>query len=302
VDVVSISRTPPPLRRPVLIAAFEGWNDAGESASSAVRALAEQLHGTAFAAIEPEEFFDFQLVRPTVRIGESGRTIDWPTNRFSWAELPGRDGQQGRHLILLEGTEPSLRWRTFTDGVVALARQLQVDLAITLGALQVDMPHTRPVRVSGTASGQELAQRHGLRPSTYEGPTGITGVLHQRLAEAGMDAVSLWAGIPHYLAGTPYLAGALVLARRALALVGTESSASAPSVHPWPELLENLEHDATTQRADIEELIAEDEDLAAYVTELEERAAEEEEPLEGPLASGEELAAEFERYLRDRER
>jgi proteasome assembly chaperone (PAC2) family protein len=288
VDVVNISRTPPKLERPVLIAAFGGWNDAGEAATAAVRALSEQLRATVFAGIDPEEFFDFQLVRPMVRLDDAReRAIDWPLNQFGWADLDGT----GRHVVLLEGTEPSLRWRAFTEGIVALARQLGVELVVTLGALQVDLPHTRPVRVTGTASNPELADRYGLRPSTYEGPTGITGILHASCVAAGLDALSLWAGVPHYLAGTPYVAAALTLAQRTLTLLGAEVS------------LRHLAEDAAAQRDDIEGLVAEDEDLAAYVVELEERVGEDDDVIElqNPVVSGDELAAEFERYLRERE-
>jgi len=288
VNVVTLRSPLPTLRRPVLIAAFKGWNDAGEAASGAAAVMSEVLGATPFADIDPEEFFDFQATRPTVRLVDGGhRTVDWPSNRFSWAELPGAD----RHVVLLEGTEPNLRWRRFTTAVVELATDLGVELVITLGALQVDVPHSRPVPVTGSTSDPALAQRLGLRRSLYEGPTGITGVLHAACADAGHESVSFWAGVPHYLAGTPYLAGALALAERVVDLLGADVP------------LDDLARDAAAQRDDIAELVAEDDDLAEYVGELERRddlEVDDAGELPATPVSGDELAAEFERYLRDR--
>ena len=289
-NVVTLRSPLPTLRRPVLIAAFKGWNDAGEAASGAAAVLGKVLGATAFADVDPEEFFDFQATRPTVRLGDGGRrTIDWPSNRFSWAELPGAD----RHVVVLEGTEPNLRWKQFSAAVADLASDLGVELVLTLGALQVDVPHSRPVPVTGSTSDPALAQRLGLRRSLYEGPTGITGVLHAACAEAGHESVSFWAGVPHYLAGTPYLAGALALAERVVALLGADVP------------LDELARDAASQRDDIADLVAEDDDLAEYVGELERR--DDLDDVDGPASelpatpvSGDELAAEFERYLRDR--
>ncbi|HWB72986.1 MAG TPA: PAC2 family protein [Egibacteraceae bacterium] len=288
-DVVTIAQRPPPLRRPALVAAFKGWNDAGEAASGAASVLRREAGATAFAGIEPDEFFDFQATRPAVRIVGGGvRHIDWPQNRFSWGTLPGADG----HVVVLEGVEPNLRWRAFARGVVDLATGLGVRVVVTLGALQVDVPHTRPVPVTGSASAPDLAVL-GLGASTYEGPTGITGVLHHACAEAGLQAVSLWAGVPHYLAGAPYLTGALALAERAGRLLGARLR------------LEELARDAAAQRDDIDRLVGEDDERAEYVAELERRdaATAEGDAVDGlPAAavSGEELAEEFERYLRDR--
>ncbi|MBA2578427.1 MAG: PAC2 family protein [Euzebyaceae bacterium] len=289
-DVVTIRKQPPPLSRPVLLAAFRGWNDAGEAASGAAATLRRELKATTFAVVDPEDFFDFQATRPTVKIVDGGsRRIEWPENRFSWARLPGSEG----HVVLLNGTEPNLRWRAFTRAIAQLASDLGIERVLTLGALQVDVPHTRPVPVTGSASSPELAKQLGLRRSTYEGPTGITGVLHHACVMAGIESVSLWVGVPHYLAGTPYLAGALAIAERTVDLLGAEVP------------LERLARDAAAQHDDIAELIADDEDLAEYVTELEERVdaevgAEESGDLPASTVSGDELAAELERYLRDR--
>ena len=288
VDVVTIHERPPPLRRPVLLAAFRGWNDAGEAASGAVSTLAEAFGATAFATIDPEEFFDFQATRPTIRFDESGgRRIDWPGNRFSWAPLPGA----ARDLVVLEGTEPNLRWRTFAQGIAELALGLHVEQVVTLGALQVDIPHTRASPLTCNASDAELARRLGVRRSSYEGPTGITGVLHQASIAVGMEAVSVWVGVPHYLAATPYLASALTLADCAARLLGTEVA------------LDGLAREAAAQRDDIAELLDDDEDLAEYVSELETRMDRDDldaSELPASTVSGDELAAELERYLRER--
>lgn len=286
-DVVRILEHLPTLHRPVLVAAFRGWNDAGEAASGAIELLAEELEGVPFAEIDAEEFFDFQSTRPTVRNIDGRRRIDWPENRFLAAELPGTD----RSIVLLDGTEPNLRWRTFSDAIADLALTLDVELVVTLGALQVDVPHTRPVPVTGSSTSTELAARLGLAPSTYEGPTGITGVLHHACQLAGLDAASLWAGVPHYLSGAPYLTATLSLTERVLEMLGGEVS------------LSELAKDAAEQADDIRQLLDEDEDLAEYVGELEARfaARQRDDDADTMLrASGEELAAEFERYLRDR--
>jgi len=288
VDVVTVLSRPRDLRRPVLLAAFRGWNDAGEAASGAIEVLSDALRASAFAHIEAEEFFDFQSTRPTVRIDESSRrAVDWPVNRFLVAELPRAD----RHLVLLDGTEPNLRWRTFSHGIVELAVELGVSTLVTLGALQVDVPHTRPVPITGVATDAALASRLGLRRSGYQGPTGITGVLNDAASAAGLDAMSMWAGVPHYLAGTAYLAGALALAERVTSLLHVDVE------------LGSLAADALVQRDEIAQLVADDEDLAEYVTELEQRSdSSVDVELPGATMSGEQLAAELEQYLRDRDR
>ena len=286
--VVSFEQPPPSLHRPVLIAAFKGWNDAGEAASGAVQMLWDALDAEPFAEIEPEEFFDFQVTRPTVRMVKGGgRAIDWPDNRFAWAPLPGTD----RHVVLLDGTEPNLRWKTFSEGIADLALTLDVEMVLTVGALQVDVPHTRPVPVTGSTGNVQLASRLGLSRTTYEGPTGMTGVLHQACVEAGMDAVSLWGGVPHYLSGTPYLTATLSLSERILRMLDAELP------------LDDLAREAASQVDDIRALLAEDEDLAEYVAELEDRfqaTGSDDQGLPEATVSGDELAEEFQRYLRDR--
>ena len=278
----------PNLRRPVLVAAFEGWNDAGEAASAAARALRRGLRTQAFATLDPEEFFDFQLVRPRARFTDDGRrAVDWPRTRLSWAPLPSAD----RHVVVLDGPEPNLRWRTYTQVVTDLAVRLGVELAVTVGALQVDVPHTRPVPLTASTVDPNLAADLGLAMSSYEGPTGITGVLHEALSARGIPAVSLWAGVPHYVAAASYAPGALALAERIGGLLGADLPLGA------------LAGDAAGQAEDIAELVAEDDELADYISELEERAdaaALAETELPAATMSGDELAAELERYLRDR--
>lgn len=275
----------PALNRPVLVAAFEGWNDAGEAASKAVHQIRTGLRARTFARIDGEEFFDFQIVRPTVRFTDDGtRALEWPRTRLSWGGLPGAD----RHAVLLDGVEPNLRWRSFTGTVVELARRLGVELVITVGALQTDTPHTRPVPLTATSADPRLAAQLTLSQSTYEGPTGIVGVLHEAFATAGVPSVSLWAGVPHYLAGTAYLPAALRLADEVGRLLGTDL--------PLGELAD----EAAGQADDIAVLVSEDDDLADYISELEERTARVADELPAPTMSGEELAAELERFLRDR--
>ena len=294
VDHLQMTRRPE-LRRPVLVAAFRGWNDAGDAASGAALELRRLFRAERFADIDPEEFFDFQVNRPHVRWEGDRRVLEWPETTFAAAKLPEAE----RDVVVLVGSEPNNRWRTFTETILQLALDIGVSRVVLLGALQVDVPHSRPVPLTGSGSTTALEARFDLRRSGYEGPTGIVGVLHQACVAAGIEAVSLWAGVPHYLAGTSYLPGVLALSERALGVLEVERS------------LDRLARDAAAQKDDIAEVVAEDEDLAAYVEELEERADEdddgelgdvvdvEERALPHPPVSGEELAAELERYLRD---
>jgi hypothetical protein len=286
-DVVTLLGDLPDLRRPVLVAAFEGWNDAGECASRALDTIDRGLDARRFAEIDAEEFFDFQHVRPYVQTaGDGQRTIEWPANVFSFAELPGASSD----LVLLDGTEPNLRWKMFTSGVVELARELGVGMVLSVGALQVDVPHTRPVPLTLTTPDVTLAEElGGVATSSYEGPTGITGVLHSAAAAAGIPAVSIWAGVPHYLSATPYLPGTLALTERIAAVIGVDLP------------LGRLARDAAAQTDEIADLLSGDEELAEYVAELETRAEADMGPagqLPDEQVTGEELAAEFERYLR----
>jgi predicted ATP-grasp superfamily ATP-dependent carboligase len=275
----------PSLERPILIAAFRGWNDGGQGASLAAGYLAKLWEADRFAEIDPENFFDFQATRPHVSL-EDGvtRRIDWPATVFYHGRPPGLD----RDTVLLLGIEPNLRWQTFADLVVDFAKELGIELVVTLGALLADVPHTRPCPVTGSASDPQLVERLGLSASRYEGPTGIVGVLHDTCRRAELPSVSLWAAVPHYVSLTPSPRAALALCDGLEDLLGTEIETA------------ELDEAATAYADQVSEAVSSDPETAAYVEELERRAdtlAEEEN-----LPSGEALAAELTRFLRDRER
>jgi predicted ATP-grasp superfamily ATP-dependent carboligase len=279
-------RRPDGLRAPALVCAFKGWNDAGESATSALAFIAGAFGAESFASIDPEEFVDFQTTRPMVRL-EDGvtRTIDWPEFEIHAVRIP----RAPRDLILLSGPEPAFRWRTFSRTVVDLAEALGVQVAVLLGALLADVPHSRPVSVTAHASDPGLVERLALTPPTYEGPTGIVGVLHQAFTEAGMPAASLWAAVPHYVAVAPNPKGALALLRRLESLVGVTVDAT------------DLEDAATDYESQVSRAVELDPDVQAFVERLE-RAADEESgrPDPGSLPSGDVIAREFQRFLRQR--
>ena len=271
----------PDLRSPVVIAGFEGWNDAGDAATSAVRALGSLWNADPFADIDPEEFYDFTANRPQVRLVE-GRTraIEWPPNGFWSATIPGTDVD----VVLLQGTEPGLRWRTFCDQVLAVVRALDARLVVTLGALLAEVPHTRPVRVIGTAQDDELIERLRLHRSTYEGPTGIVGVLHDALRQRGVPSLSLWAAVPTYVSGPASPVAALALVRRVAELL-------AVSVE-----VDTLESEGSAYLQRIDEVVADDDDLSEFLERLEEAYDEEESAGRTDPAD---LIAEVERFLRD---
>jgi proteasome assembly chaperone (PAC2) family protein len=279
-------RRPDGLRAPALVCAFKGWNDAGESASSALTFMGASLEAKRFATIDPEEFLDFQSVRPNVKLVDGlSRAIEWP----EWEVYEARIPRAPRDLILLSGPEPSMRWQTFSNAVVELAEALGVQLVVQLGALLADVPHTRPVSVTGQASDLGLIERMDLQPPTYEGPTGIVGVLHAACADAGMPAASLWAAVPHYVAVSPNPKGALAILRRLETLVGVTVDAS------------DLEEAASDYDRQVSRAVDLDPDVQAFVERLE-RAADEEEGDTDPeqLPSGDLLAREFQRFLRQR--
>jgi predicted ATP-grasp superfamily ATP-dependent carboligase len=282
-DALRIS-TRPELRRPVLIAAFRGWNDGGQGASLAAGYLAKAWSGARFAEIDPEEFYDFQATRPQVTLVE-GRTrkIDWPDNAFYHARIPGA----ARDAVIVLGVEPNLRWRTFCDLVVTLAEELGVELMVTLGALLADVPHTRPAPVTGSASDAELVKELGLEQSRYEGPTGIVGVLHDACRRAAIPSVSLWAAVPHYVSLAPSPRAALALCERLAGLIGGEVDTA------------ELQEAAESYARQVSEAVAADEETAAYVEELEQRTDTLE--WEQNLPSGDTIAAELTRFLRERE-
>jgi proteasome assembly chaperone (PAC2) family protein len=274
----------PTLRRPVLVAAFRGWNDGGQAATLCGGYLARQWQAEQFAEIDPEGFYDFQAVRPQVAL-EDGltRKLEWPENAFYHAQIPGLE----RDAVLLLGVEPNLRWRTFAGLVVDLARELEVELVVTLGSLLADVPHTRPAPVSAAASDPDLVEELGVEPSRYEGPTGIVGVLLDRARAEHMRAVSLWAAVPHYVSLAPSPRAALALCRRFGELLGSEID------------VDELEQASGEYSEQVSEAVSSDAETQAYVEELERRvdlleAAED-------LPSGDSLAAELTRFLRERE-
>jgi proteasome assembly chaperone (PAC2) family protein len=279
----------PVLRSPVLVAAFEGWNDAGDGASAAAAYLARRFGAERFASIDPEEFYDFTSTRPEVRLDEGmTRTIDWPENVFLAAPL----GASGRDVVFLRGVEPQLRWRTFTGLVVEVAQAVGVELVVSLGALLAEVPHTRPVRVTGTAADRTLMQKLGLRPSRYEGPTGILGVLGEALHRAGIPSASLWATVPAYVGQTPSPKATLALVSHLSELLGV----TVPTV--------DLDLAAAAYERQVNEVVSADEDATAYVRSLEEAEDDDDEGGgedldEMELPGGDTLAAEVERYLRD---
>jgi predicted ATP-grasp superfamily ATP-dependent carboligase len=279
-------RRPDGLRAPALVCAFKGWNDAGESATSALTFLAGSLGAEPFAVIDPEDFVDFQSTRPVVRLVDGvSRKIEWPEFEIHAARVP----RAPRDLVLLSGPEPAMRWRGFSQVVVELAEALGIQLVVLLGALLADVPHSRPVSVTAHASDPSLIQRLSLSAPTYEGPTGIVGVLHQACQDAGLPSASLWAAVPHYVAVAPNPKGALALLRRLESLVGVTVDAL------------ELEDAASDYERQVSRAVELDPDVQAFVERLE-RAADEEtgRPDPGSLPSGDVLAREFQRFLRQR--
>jgi proteasome assembly chaperone (PAC2) family protein len=275
----------PELTRPVLIAAFRGWNDGAQAASLAAGYLAKTWQAERFAHVDPEEFFDFQATRPQVSLeGGITRKIEWPETAFYQARPDGLD----RDAVLLLGIEPNLRWRTFTDLLVGLVRELGVEMMITLGALLADVPHTRPSPVTGSASDPDLVRQLGLSESRYEGPTGIVGVLHDACRNSEIPSASLWVAVPHYVSLTPSPRAAVALCDRLGGLLGVDIDVA------------ELEEAARSYEEQVSEAVASDEETAAYVEELEHRVDSLEET-SSELPSGDALAAELTRFLRERD-
>jgi predicted ATP-grasp superfamily ATP-dependent carboligase len=277
-------RRPDGLRAPAMVCAFQGWNDAGDAASSAVSFLASALNARRFARIDSEEFYDFQANRPCVRFADGGkREIVWPSVEVFEAPAP----RAPRDLVLVQGVEPSMRWRSFSANLIDLAEALGVQVVVSLGALLGDVPHTRPVAITGHASDPALVERLGMEASTYEGPTGIVGILHSACSEAGMPSASLWAGVPHYVAAAANPKAALALVRRVEGLIGVSVDVS------------ELESAAADYERQVDRAVQSDPDILAFVEGLEQRAeSEERSPEEVP--SGDILAREFQRFLRQR--
>jgi predicted ATP-grasp superfamily ATP-dependent carboligase len=273
----------PELERPVLIAAFRGWNDGGQGASLAGAYLARAWAAQEFATIDPESFYDFQATRPMVSLVDGyTRKIEWPENSFLHAPLPGG----GRDAIILLGVEPNLRWRTFSELITGLAKDLGVELVLTLGSLLADVPHTRPAPVTGSATDPELIDKLGLQASRYEGPTGMVGVLHDACSRAGLKSASLWAAVPHYVSLTPSPRAAKALVDRLSDVLGAEVDTA------------ELDEAAEAYAQQVSEAVAADEETSAYVQDLERRVDELE---ESDIPSGDALAAELTRFLREQD-
>jgi proteasome assembly chaperone (PAC2) family protein len=270
----------PSLHEPVVVAAFEGWNDAGEAATFAAKFLTERWQAEQFATVDPEEFFDFTSTRPQVQLDDNEmREIIWPTTTLSAASVPDSD----LDVIFVVGTEPQLKWRTFCSEIVGVAREHGARLVVSLGALLAEVPHSRPVSVVGTAYEPDLVRRLGLTQSTYQGPTGIVGVLHDAFRRAGVPSASLWATVPTYVPSAPSPKAALALVERITELLGAPVSTT------------DLEIASASYERQIDSLVADDEDTAEYVARLEQ--ATDDTPL--PDEPHGDLIAEVERYLRE---
>jgi proteasome assembly chaperone (PAC2) family protein len=274
---------PDGLRAPALVCAFKGWNDAGDAASAALVHVVRALGARRFATIDPEEFYDFQATRPRIRmIDGQTRGIEWPVVELYDARVP----RAPRDLLLLCGSEPSFRWRGFTTLIVELAEALGTQLVVTLGALLADVPHTRAISVTGLASDPVLVSRLGLTQSSYEGPTGIVGVLHGACQAAGLPSASLWAAVPHYIAAAPNPKAALALVRKLEGLVGVAVDAS------------ELETAATDYERQVNAAVQSDPDVQAFVERLERAAGSDE--LTSEVPSGDTIARDLQRFLRQR--
>ncbi|MGH2981712.1 MAG: PAC2 family protein [Solirubrobacterales bacterium] len=276
---------PPELRAPILVCSFRGWNDAAGSASTALATVAASLDSELVASVDPEEFFDFQANRPTISL-EKGQTrrIDWPSNSLIAAAAPSAE----RDLLLLDGTEPNLRWRAFSEAVATAAERMGVEMVITLGALLAEVAHTLPVPITGLASDQDLVEELDLSRSTYEGPTGIVGVVHDMCRERGMSSASLWAAVPHYVAAVPNPKAALALLRRLEGLTGIAVDAS------------GLEEETDSYEQQVGAAVAANPEIEELVERIEEQQSEQLTEDGGDLPSADSLAREFQRFLRQR--
>jgi len=284
VDYLSWEGDLPHLRAPVLVCAFRGWNDAAAAASTALATVANSLEGELIARLDPEEFFDFQSTRPTISMDEGqARHVEWPENNLIAVEVPSAD----RDLVLLDGTEPNLRWRTFSETIATAADALGVEMVITLGALIAEVSHTLPVPITGLASNEELVEELELERSNYEGPTGIVGVLHDLCRRNGLDSASLWAAVPHYVAAVPNPKAALALLRRLEGLTGIAVEAA------------ELEGETADYEEQIGRAVAANPEIEELVQRIE---AEQVDLLdeEGELPNADTLAREFQRFLRQR--
>lgn len=275
----------PELRTPVMVCAFKGWNDAGEAASAAVDFIQRHFDCATVAEFDPEEFYDFTAVRPTVKMVDGdAREIEWPHNTVAAARIPGAEGD----LLMLQGVEPSLRWRRFCENVVGTAQELGARMVLTLGALLADVPHSRPVSITGIAHDQSLVERLGFERTSYEGPTGIVGVLHNACAVAGLPSASLWASVPHYVAAAPNPKVALALVRAFEGAAGVAVDAG------------ELEEAAEDYERQVSAAVASDPEVKAFVERLESAVDEVDAGTPDDLPSADTIARDFQRFLRQR--
>jgi proteasome assembly chaperone (PAC2) family protein len=282
VDSLSWEGDVPQLRAPVLVCSFRGWNDAAAAASTALTAVGDALDSELIARVDAEDYFDFQATRPTITLTEGqARHIEWPQNNLIAARVPAAD----HDLVLLDGTEPNLRWRTFSETIATAADALGVEMVITLGALIAEVSHTLPVPITGLASDETLVEELDLQRSNYEGPTGIVGVVHDSCRQAGMTSASLWAAVPHYIAAVPNPKAALALLRRLEGLTGIAVEAT------------ELEEEATSYEEQIDRAVAANPEIEELVEKIE---AEQSEQLGDPedLPSADTIARDFQQFLR----
>jgi proteasome assembly chaperone (PAC2) family protein len=275
----------PELRSPVLVAAFAGWNDAASAATTALESVAVSLDAERVASIDPEEFYDFQVTRPTIRMTDGqAREVDWPDNGIFAAVAPAAE----RDLVLVAGIEPNLKWRTFAEAVIEAAERLGVEMVVTLGALLADVPHTRAVPITGLASDPDLVERLSLSRSNYEGPTGIVGIVHDACRRRELTSASLWAAVPHYVAAVPNPKAALALLRRLEGFTGIAVEAS------------ELEDAMDRFETQVDRAVAANPEIEELVRRLEAEQADEIELAEGDMPSGDTIAQEFQQFLRQR--
>lgn len=282
-DSLSWEGDVPQLRSPILVCAFRGWNDAAGAASTALATVAAGFDAELIAQVDPEDYFDFQATRPTITLTEGqARRIDWPQNNLLAVRVPAAD----RDLVLLDGTEPNLRWRTFAETIATAADALEVEMVITLGALIAEVSHTLPVPITGLASDERLVEELELERSSYEGPTGIVGVLHDGCRRLGMSSASLWAAVPHYVAAVPNPKAGLALLRRLESLTGIAVDAT------------ELEEETASFEEQIDRAVAANPEIAELVERIE-AAQEEQFGDEGAeLPSADTIAREFQQFLR----
>lgn len=284
-DQLRWEMNPPKLRDPMMVCAFRGWNDAANAASSTLETLADSLEVDVLAEVDPEDFYDFQANRPTIRLVDGAhRQIDWPANTFIAARAQGAD----RDLILLDGTEPNLKWRTYSEMVVQVAEQLGVRMVIVLGSLIAEVAHTLPVPITGVSTDEATIRSLELERSDYEGPTGVVGVIHERCRAAGLSSVSIWAAVPHYVAAVPNPKAALALSEKLESITRVAAD------------LSGLEDETRSYEEQISRAVAADPEVEELVERIESDQRERH-GSEMDVPSGDSLAIEFQRFLKQRD-